>query len=60
MDYKLADLIDIKQSRTLLESFCESVGIASAIIDLEGNVLIGVRWQRIPSLNCPRQKAILI
>ncbi|MGD9132482.1 MAG: response regulator [Desulfobacterales bacterium] len=47
MDYKLSDLIDVEKSRSLLESFCEAVGIASAIIDLEGNVLIGVRWQRI-------------
>jgi PAS domain S-box-containing protein len=47
MDYKLSDLIDVEKSRALLESFCEAVGIASAIIDLEGNVLIGVRWQRI-------------
>jgi two-component system sensor histidine kinase/response regulator len=47
MDYKLSDLIDVEQSRSLLESFCEAVGIASAIIDLEGNVLIGVRWQKI-------------
>jgi PAS domain S-box-containing protein len=47
MDYKLSDLIDVEKSRTLLESFCEAVGIASAIIDLEGNVIIGVRWQRI-------------
>ncbi len=47
MDYKLSDLIDVEKSRNLLESFCEAVGIASAIIDLEGNVLIGVRWQRI-------------
>jgi two-component system sensor histidine kinase/response regulator len=47
MDYKLSDLIDVEKSRSLLESFCEAVGIASAIIDLEGNVLIGVRWQKI-------------
>jgi ligand-binding sensor protein len=47
MDYKLSDLIDVEKRRSLLESFCEAVGIASAIIDLEGNVLIGVRWQKI-------------
>jgi two-component system sensor histidine kinase/response regulator len=47
MDYKLSDIIDVEKSRSLLESFCEAVGIASAIIDLEGNVLIGVRWQKI-------------
>jgi two-component system sensor histidine kinase/response regulator len=47
MDYKLSDLIEMDKSRSLLESFCEAVGIASAIIDIEGNVLIGVRWQKI-------------
>ena len=31
----------------LLGSFCESVGIAAAIIDLEGRVLVGAKWQRI-------------
>jgi PAS domain S-box-containing protein len=47
MDYKLSELIDVEKSRSLLESFCEAVGIASAIIDLDGNVLIGVKWQKI-------------
>ncbi|MBN1491489.1 MAG: PocR ligand-binding domain-containing protein, partial [Phycisphaerae bacterium] len=36
-----------KELQTLLESFCESVGIAAAIIDLEGEVLVGARWQTI-------------
>ncbi|MBT7864641.1 MAG: diguanylate cyclase, partial [Gemmatimonadetes bacterium] len=44
---RLDELLDIDRSRSLLESFCEAVGIGAAIIDLEGNVLIGVRWQRI-------------
>ena len=43
----LAELINIDESRRLLESFCEAVGIGAAIIDLEGNILIGVRWQQI-------------
>jgi len=30
-----------------MDSFCEAVGIAGAIIDLEGNILIGSRWQPI-------------
>lgn len=47
LGYKLSDIIDLEKSRKLLESFCEAVGIASAIIDLEGEVLIGVRWQDI-------------
>lgn len=47
LGYKLSEIIDIEQSRKLLESFCEAVGIGSAIIDMEGNILIGVRWQDI-------------
>ncbi len=42
----LADLLDMEEMQSLLESFCESVGIASAIIDLEGKVLAAARWQR--------------
>ncbi len=47
MKYKLADLIDIDKNQRLLNSFCDAVGIAAAIIDLEGEVLVGSRWQRI-------------
>ena len=40
------ELIDIDQMQKLLDDFCESVEIASAIIDLEGNVLAASRWQK--------------
>jgi signal transduction histidine kinase len=33
--------------RELLESYCESTGIAAAVIDLQGEVLVGARWKRI-------------
>jgi PAS domain S-box-containing protein len=45
--YKLSNLIDTENSQKLLESFCDVVGIAAAIIDLDGEVLVGSRWQRI-------------
>ncbi len=45
MKYKLSELIDIEKSRNLMESFCEAIGIGYAIIDLEGEFLIGVRLQ---------------
>ncbi|MBN1103618.1 MAG: PocR ligand-binding domain-containing protein [Deltaproteobacteria bacterium] len=45
--YELASLIDLDNSQRLLDSFCDAVGIAAAIIDLEGRVLVGSRWQRI-------------
>lgn len=43
---KLAELVDLNELQVLLKDFCESVGIASAIIDLEGNILATARWQR--------------
>ena len=47
MKYKLSNLIDMEKSQKLLDSFCDVVGIAAAIIDLEGEVLVGSRWQQI-------------
>lgn len=43
---KLEELVDLGEMQVLLTNFCESVGIASAIIDLEGKVLAAARWQR--------------
>ena len=43
---KLADLVDLDELQKLFSSFCESVGIAAAIIDLEANILASSRWQR--------------
>jgi len=42
---KLDELVDLEELQTLFSSFCESVGIAAAIIDLEANVLASSRWQ---------------
>ena len=60
-EYTLSDLIEIDSMECLLNSYCESVAIASAIIDLKGNVIIGARWQpictdfhRINPITCER------
>jgi len=45
--YRLKELIDVDKSQRLLDSFCDAVGIAAAIIDLEGEIMVGSRWQRI-------------
>ncbi|MCX5813801.1 MAG: PAS domain S-box protein [Proteobacteria bacterium] len=42
----LAEILSVDQFKRLLVDFCESVGIASAIIDLKGEVLAAARWQR--------------
>ncbi|HVP13551.1 MAG TPA: PocR ligand-binding domain-containing protein [Phycisphaerae bacterium] len=46
-DCKLAELVDLDQMQRLLDSFSAAFGVAAAIIDLQGKVLIGSRWQRI-------------
>jgi len=33
--------------QTLLEHFCDVVGIATSIVDMRGNVFVGARWERI-------------
>lgn len=43
---QLAELVDLDELQKLFTAFCESVGIAAAIIDLEGKVLVSARWQR--------------
>jgi PAS domain S-box-containing protein len=47
MPRNFVDLIDVQTMQGLLDAFCEAVGISSAIIDLEGTVLISSNWQRI-------------
>ncbi|MGV8120228.1 MAG: response regulator [Candidatus Xenobiia bacterium LiM19] len=42
----LAELVDLDRLQILFTNFCESVGVAAAIIDLEGKVLVSSRWQR--------------
>ena len=41
----LADLLDFEQLSQILENFCNAVGIASAIIDLKGNVVIPFQFE---------------
>ncbi len=41
------DLVDIDRMQGLLGSFCQAVGIAAGIIDLDGNIIVGSNWQRL-------------
>jgi PAS domain S-box-containing protein len=45
-EIQLADVLDIKSLQELLDSFCDSIEIASAIIDVKGNILAAARWQK--------------
>ncbi|MCF8146656.1 MAG: PAS domain S-box protein [Deltaproteobacteria bacterium] len=47
MKYKISELIDVEKSQRLLDCFCDAMGIAAAIIDLQGDVVIRSRWQKI-------------
>lgn len=47
MIYNLSDLIDIKNMQELLDSFCGAIGIAAAIIDIDGKILIDSNRQGI-------------
>ena len=42
---ELADIIDVKAIRFLMEKFCALTGIPNAIIDLKGKVLVSAGWQ---------------
>ena len=46
-DYRLEDLLDRDRMRHLFESYSDTVGISSAIVDPAGVVLVSGRWQRI-------------
>ena len=45
-ELEINEIIDIPSLQGLLDNFCNSIEIASAIIDLKGNVLASSRWQR--------------
>ncbi len=47
MKYHLTEIFDIEELRMLCESFTNINGIITAVLDLEGNVLIANGWQPI-------------
>ena len=44
---ELADIIDIQAVQSLMDDFYKLAHITMALIDLKGNVLVGVGWQDI-------------
>jgi diguanylate cyclase (GGDEF)-like protein/PAS domain S-box-containing protein len=44
---KFSDLVNIEQLRSLCESFTALTGAVTAILDLEGNILVATGWQDI-------------
>ena len=47
MNEKLNDIIDIDKLQDLLQKYTDSTGVATAVLDLEGNVKIATGWQDI-------------
>jgi len=43
----LNGIIDLKMIQTLLDSFCQTVGISAGIVDLEANTICSSNWQKI-------------
>ena len=47
MKYVFSDLVDVEKLRPLLEGFTNASGAATAILDMEGNVLVATGWHEI-------------
>ncbi len=47
MDYSFKELFDLEVLANLCESFTKATGAATAILDLEGNVLVATGWRDI-------------
>ena len=47
MRYKFSDLVDIDELQALTDSFHKVAGLLTAVLDLDGNILIASGWQDI-------------
>lgn len=46
-DFRLSDIVDVQEVQSLVEDFHAITGIPMALIDLKGEVVVGVGWQDI-------------
>lgn len=68
-DYKIPDIIDIEKISEILKSFNKLTNIVTAILDLEGNILVQTGWREIctcfhrehskTAINCKKSDVIL-
>jgi len=49
MNYKLIEIIEIDELQDLLDSFFNATGVATAIIDMEGQIMTASGWEDICS-----------
>lgn len=47
MTYTITELIDVDELRSLCEIFTRMTGFVTAILDMEGDILIATGWQDI-------------
>ena len=47
MEYSFSQLVNLDELRALSEQFTQLTGFVTAILDLEGNVLVATGWQEI-------------
>jgi PAS domain S-box-containing protein len=47
LNYRLENIIDVDNIRALLESFSEATDIVTAILDIDGNILVSAGWRDI-------------
>ena len=47
MEYRLSDILDIPSIQSLMESFYAITSIPFGLLDLDGNILAGIGWQRL-------------
>jgi len=50
LHYQFKDLINTSRIQDLIDNFCGALGIAGAIIDLKGNILLRSNWLEICSV----------
>lgn len=61
MNYKIAELIDVAELQTLLDSFYDATGVPSSIIETDGEIVTATGWadictkfHRVNPLTCKR------
>jgi len=47
MNYKLSEIVDVAELQRVMENFSDATGVATALLEMDGTVLIATGWQDI-------------
>jgi PAS domain S-box-containing protein len=47
MNYLFSELVDLEELQSLCENFTQLAGFCTAILDMEGNVMVATGWQEV-------------